>query len=130
MGVEVYVGEAGIDVSVGVGVYAASIAFKAAEVDVSAMIEATRTGLPCVVTDVGGCREVIENCKNGIVVPANDSVAMSRAIETLVREPSLLSTYSENATRLSSVYSIEQAVLRHLAVYKRLMLSVDPYSQQ
>ena len=31
-----------------------------------ALIEATMSGLPCVVTNVGGCREIIEKCQNGV----------------------------------------------------------------
>jgi glycosyltransferase involved in cell wall biosynthesis len=84
------------------------------------LIEAARTGLPSVVTDVGGCREVIENCKNGTVVPPGSPEALAEAIKTFVRQPSLLLTCSENAIRLSSIYSIDRAVSRHLNVYENL----------
>jgi glycosyltransferase involved in cell wall biosynthesis len=85
-----------------------------------ALLEAARTGLPCVVTDVGGCREVIENCRNGVVVPANDAEAIALAIKRFIEEPSVLLAYSENAVRLSSIYSIDRAVSRHLEAYERL----------
>jgi len=84
------------------------------------LIEAALAGLPCIVTDVGGCREVIDTCRNGLVVAPSDAQALADAIEDLVRMPSGLSEYSQNALTYSSAFSIEKASNAHLALYEEL----------
>ena len=86
-----------------------------------ALIEAALAGLPCIVTDVGGCREVIDTCRNGLVVAPGNAQALADAIDSLVRVPSKLSEYSDNALRYSAVFSIEQASEAHLALYAELL---------
>jgi len=49
-----------------------------------AVMEAMAMGLPVVVTDVGGAREIVENGVHGHVVPSRDPSALAVAIEKLV----------------------------------------------
>jgi glycosyltransferase involved in cell wall biosynthesis len=44
-----------------------------------AALEALSTGLPCVLTDVGGAREMIVAGQNGYIVPKRDPEAMAKA---------------------------------------------------
>jgi glycosyltransferase involved in cell wall biosynthesis len=46
-------------------------------------------GVPVVVTDVGGAREMVRDGIDGFVVPARDPDALAGAIETLWEKPSL-----------------------------------------
>ena len=46
-------------------------------------------GLPIVTTDSPGCNEVVEDGKNGYLVPVGDPVALIRAIVRLVEHPEL-----------------------------------------
>jgi glycosyltransferase involved in cell wall biosynthesis len=85
-----------------------------------ALIEAASAGLPCIVTDVGGCREVIDTCSNGLVVAPGNVQALADAIESLVREPSKLTEYSDNALTHASEFSIERACEEHLALYEEV----------
>ena len=48
------------------------------------LLEAAAAGKPVVTTDVPGCRDAIEPNETGILVPARDSVSLTRAIERLV----------------------------------------------
>ena len=48
-----------------------------------APMEAAATGIPAVVTDVRGCREVVEDDRTGFVVPVRDRAALRVAITTL-----------------------------------------------
>lgn len=48
------------------------------------LLEAMNCGLPCVSTEVGGVAEVLEGGKNGFMVPPQDPVALSQAMETLM----------------------------------------------
>jgi glycosyltransferase involved in cell wall biosynthesis len=51
------------------------------------VMEAASMGLPCVVTDVRGCRQCVEHEGNGLVVPARDPAALAAALERLLRSP-------------------------------------------
>ena len=52
-----------------------------------AVMEAAAMGLPCVVTDVRGCRQCVEHEVNGLLVPARDPAALAAALERLLRSP-------------------------------------------
>jgi glycosyltransferase involved in cell wall biosynthesis len=86
-----------------------------------ALIEAAVSGLPCVVTDVGGCREVIEACQNGVVADPDDAHALAQAIESLVSEPDQFRQYSKNALSRSKLFSIETAAASHVSLYQQLL---------
>jgi ribosomal protein S18 acetylase RimI-like enzyme len=46
-------------------------------------------GLPVVATDIRGCREVVDNGINGLLVPVEDPQALAQAITKLARSPEL-----------------------------------------
>ncbi len=46
-------------------------------------------GRPIVTTDHVGCREVVDDGKNGFLVPIRDSKALARAIEKLLQDGEL-----------------------------------------
>jgi len=84
------------------------------------LIEATLTGLPVVVTDVGGCAELVREVGNGIVVPANDLEGYSLGLRRLVVSGQLRETYAHNALRNSGRYQLATSVDAHLALYGHL----------
>ena len=51
------------------------------------VIEAMALGLPVISTDVGGMPYLIEDGKDGILVPQNDVETMVSAIEDLLQDP-------------------------------------------
>ena len=53
----------------------------------TALLEAMATGMPAIVTDAGSILEVVENGRDGIVVPQNDPLALADAIQDLVEDP-------------------------------------------
>ena len=53
------------------------------------VIEAMALGLPVISTDVGGMSQLIENGKDGILVPEHDEDAMVEAIEKLIQDQEL-----------------------------------------
>lgn len=53
------------------------------------LLEAASCGRPIVTTDVAGCREIVEDGVNGLLVPARDSEALANALEKLVLNPDL-----------------------------------------
>ncbi|MBU1640731.1 MAG: glycosyltransferase, partial [Proteobacteria bacterium] len=60
------------------------------------LIEASVCGLPIVATDDGGPVDIINNCRNGILVNARDPKAIGKAIQTILVDPKLWDTYSNN----------------------------------
>ena len=68
----------------------------------NALIEAMVAGLPAVSTDCpcGGPAELIEDGKNGLLVPVGDAAAMSEAIGRLADDPELAGRLAANARRL------------------------------
>jgi glycosyltransferase involved in cell wall biosynthesis len=50
------------------------------------LLEAGAMGKPIVATDVPGCREVVKDGYNGILVPVKDSEALARAVESLLAD--------------------------------------------
>lgn len=86
-----------------------------------ALTEAAISGLPCIVTDVGGCIEIIENSKNGIVVSPKNPQALADAIYKLVSEPKLIEEYSKNAIQNSVHYSISKAAHLHVNLYSSML---------
>jgi len=52
-----------------------------------AAMEAAAMGLPIVATDIRGCREVVEDAVNGLLVPVGDPAALAGAIRSLGEDP-------------------------------------------
>ncbi|TKK65021.1 glycosyltransferase family 4 protein [Ilyomonas limi] len=53
--------------------------------------------LPCIVTDINGCTEIIEHEKNGLIIPVKNAHALEGAMEKLLTDESLLNTLKSNA---------------------------------
>jgi glycosyltransferase involved in cell wall biosynthesis len=51
------------------------------------VMEAAAMGLPCVVTDIRGCRQAVDHEVTGLIVPPRDPDALAVALERLARSP-------------------------------------------
>ena len=63
-----------------------------------ALAEAMASGIPAIVTDVGGMASIVRAADCGVIV-SGDAVSISDAIEKVVRLPNELSRLSENGRR-------------------------------
>lgn len=61
------------------------------------VIEAGAMNLPCIVTDINGSREIIEDGVNGLIVPPRDSDALYNAMKKVVTEDGLLDSMASKA---------------------------------
>lgn len=61
------------------------------------VIEAGAMELPSIVTDINGSREIIENGKNGVIVPPRDEYALFDAMKWMVEHPDERNKMAENA---------------------------------
>ncbi|WP_159299496.1 glycosyltransferase family 4 protein [Spiribacter sp. SSL99] len=86
------------------------------------LIEAAGCALPVVTTDVPGCREVVTDEVDGLLVPVRDAAALAEAIERLVRDPALCKRLGDAARRKAQAEFDERIVIeRTMAVYDELI---------
>jgi glycosyltransferase involved in cell wall biosynthesis len=75
------------------------------------ILEAMASGLPCLVTDVGGNSEVVTNGVDGLVVPSLSSDAVADGIRYLATHPQERSRMSALAcTKVYQQFNIEHAM--------------------
>ena len=60
------------------------------------LLEAMAAGCPVIATDVGGVSKVIEDEKNGLLVPSMDSRKFAHSIETLLSNVEFRKKYAQN----------------------------------
>lgn len=85
-----------------------------------AQIEATITGLPVLVTDVGGCSEIVAHVDNGEVAKV-DEVDFTACLGRLLRSYPLRKKYHENALNNSDKYTIKMSVNKHIDLYQGIL---------
>ena len=86
------------------------------------LIEAAASQLPLVTTNVPGCREVVEDGVDGLLVPARDAPALARAIARLQDDPLLRERLARGA-RARAVAEFDERIVieRTMAVYRELL---------
>lgn len=95
-----------------------------------ALVEAMAAGLATVATNVGGCREVVQDGVSGLLVPPNDGPALADALCLLLSGP----TGAALRVRLGKAgrgiaereFSLAKQVDRLLALYKELCQPPPP----
>jgi glycosyltransferase involved in cell wall biosynthesis len=86
------------------------------------LIEAAACGLPLVTTDVPGCREVVTDDVDGLLIPAKDSAALAAAIVRLSEDPALRKRLGEAARQKVLAEFDERIVIEQtLNVYRELV---------
>ena len=87
------------------------------------LLEAASCELPIVTTDVVGCKEICLNNFNGQIVPAQNYIHLSKAIEKILKNPRLLSFYGKNGRKLViEKFSTKIIIKKFLEVYKEFLL--------
>lgn len=64
------------------------------------VMQAGAMDLPSIVTDINGCNEIIEEGKNGMIIPVKDSAALYKAMEKMLRDEEGFLKMKENARRM------------------------------
>jgi glycosyltransferase involved in cell wall biosynthesis len=87
-----------------------------------APMEASAMSVPCVVTDIRGCREAVEHESNGFLVPLGDVDALAQAISTLLCDPMMARRLGEQGRRMAEERFDERLVFETVkAEYVRLL---------
>ena len=83
------------------------------------LIEAAACALPLVTTDVPGCREVVQDGVNGLLVPAGDAQALGIAIARLQDAPELAARLGRAAREKAlTCFDESQVVAATMEVYR------------
>jgi glycosyltransferase involved in cell wall biosynthesis len=90
------------------------------------LIEAMACGRPIVTTDVPGCREAVRHGENGVLVPAKNIDELTKALESLIVEPSLrMSMGTRGRERAEKEFSSEIVCAETSRLYKKMAFGLD-----
>lgn len=89
------------------------------------VLEAGAMGLPSIVTDINGSREIIENGKNGVIIPSRDEKALFEAMKWMMEHPDGRKSMAENA-RPMVTSRFEQSFVRQCLkdYYKEILYGI------
>ncbi len=84
-------------------------------------MEACAMRVPCVVTDIRGCRETVEHGRNGWLVPLGDVSQLAAAVAVLLGNPDM-AAYMGRQARSKALRDFDERLVfqRVLAEYRRL----------
>lgn len=86
------------------------------------LLEAAAAGLPIVTTDTTGCREVVRDGVNGLLVPVGDHVALAAALKKLILNWQLRAKMGAESHRIAcEEYSEARAFDLTAAVYRKIL---------
>jgi glycosyltransferase involved in cell wall biosynthesis len=86
------------------------------------LLEAAAMGKPLIATDVPGCRDIVVDGINGLLVPAREPRALARAMLILAGDPALRAAMGQAGRRLVKENFEETIVIRKtLGVYSRVL---------
>jgi glycosyltransferase involved in cell wall biosynthesis len=87
-----------------------------------ALIEAMASSRAIVTTDIPGCRELVVDGRNGIVVAPRDVQALSAALESLIRDPERCRQMGvAGRTMVEQSLSLDKVLQETLALYAELV---------
>lgn len=91
------------------------------------VIEAGAMGLPSIVTDINGSREIIIDGKNGIIIPSKDEDALYNAMKRFVDNPEDVANLAKEARPLIAS-RFEQGFVRQCLkdYYKEIATNIQP----
>lgn len=86
------------------------------------LLEAAATGRPVIATDVPGCREIVKNEENGLLVPVKNANRLAGAITRLAENKQLRIKMGEFGRKLvEAEFSIDIINRRTLTLYQRAL---------
>ncbi len=86
------------------------------------LLEAAAAGRPIVTTDTSGCKEIVEDGVNGILVPIGAVTELADAMEKLILDESLRKTMGQEGRRKVEEHFSDAIVLSQtLAAYQELL---------
>lgn len=86
------------------------------------LLEASAASLPIVTTDSVGCKDTVEEGKNGFKVAPHSPQALAKALETLIENKDLREKMGEySRQKAEREYDVEKVAQKHLEIYESLL---------
>ena len=86
------------------------------------VVEAMGAGLPIVATDVGGLPELVDDGKNGFLVPTRDSEKLADALLTLLRDNDLRDKMGKASREIADQkFSIDNMISHYQGLYREIL---------
>lgn len=87
-----------------------------------AILEASATGLPVIVSDVGGLPEVVVDQETGLIVESESTEQTAAAMKTLAKDTDLRLNLGNNGRkRVEKWYNWEHSVDKMISIYDRII---------
>jgi len=85
------------------------------------VMQAGAMGLPCIVTDINGCNEIVEDGVNGLIIPPKNKEQLREKMLLMMENPELRNQLKQNAREMIvSRYEQKQVWEALLEEYKKL----------
>ncbi len=86
------------------------------------LMEAAACGKPIIATNISGCREVVVQNKNGILIPLNNPLAIERAIKKILSNKKKLKYMEKNSRKKAlTEFDVKHVVKKHLNYYQKVI---------
>lgn len=84
------------------------------------LTEAMAAGLPCIATDVGANKDMLED-KGGIIIPAGDGTAIIQALESMSDSTVRQKMSNWNIDKVKNEYTLEKVMYRIYNIYQDVL---------
>ncbi len=86
------------------------------------VLEAMASGLPVIMTEVGGARELVHNGDNGLIVtPIGSSGALAAALSRVLQDKHRLPEWGESSVRRAALFSWDRTAEQYLALAEEVV---------
>lgn len=85
----------------------------------NAALEAMACGLPLLLTDVGGSRELVDG--NGAIIPAGDEAALAQTLGGWLKDSDRLAAMSERSRERAMGFSWSNAARQYVELYQQVL---------
>lgn len=85
------------------------------------IMEAMEAGLPCVVTNTRGLRDLIRSNDNGFVVNHGDNEALITAVAQLAQSEQLREQMGQRAKQLVEPFLLREVLQAYVTIYKKML---------
>jgi glycosyltransferase involved in cell wall biosynthesis len=89
------------------------------------VMQAGTFDLPCIVTDINGCNEIIVPGENGVIIPPKDKEALQAAMLRLMEHPEEREHLAGNARRMIEERYEQQRLWKEIAKTYEELLSIE-----
>src|ERR1035437_7892870 len=86
----------------------------------NAVLEALACGVPAVVTDQGGPKEIVEDGRSGLVISGDDPVLLASTLDLLLGNAELRGRLGKGGLARAGLFSPTASCDEHLAFYRRV----------